>query len=127
MTDNAVMDALRARFCKNSIPSTQEPKKTLSELKHAIEAHCDEEDKRAKVLWSNAIETEAENFYNLTGQFALSFLGNINKSLEIKYDKAMARQHIDPAEALAEYEQLVKLFQRDDLLDILEKCATLDA
>ena len=121
MADNTVMDALRARFCKNTIPSTQEPKKSLLDLKYALEAHFDEEDEKARLLWTNEIKKEASIFYNLAECSALTLLQSINRNLERKYDEGMARMHIDPDEALAEYEELVKMFQRDDLVDILEK------
>ncbi len=132
MTDNIVIDALRARFCKNSVlpPQEQKPvenKRSMLDLKHAIEQYCDEEDRKANELWLKAIGTEHSIFYNLTEYSALSFLEKINRNLERKYDEGILLVHIDPDAVLAKYEKLVKMLRRDDLLDILEKCATLDA
>lgn len=138
MTDNSVIDAdtvinaIRTRFCKNSVlpPQEQKPivtKKSMLDLKHAIEQYCDEEDRKARELWLKAIETENSIFYNLTEYSALSFLEKINRNLERKYDEGMLLVHIDPEAVLAKYEKLVNILRRDDLLDILEKCATLDA
>ena len=124
MTDNSVIDALRARFCKNSSQSLQEssePKKRLIDLNYALEKHFDEEDEKARSLWLHEIQKEAKIFANLTESSALSFLQKINRNLERKYDEKMARKSTDAEQALNEYENLAKILKRDDLVDILEK------